>query len=475
MTSAAAIRLDRASIAQLRAALRDGQVTASALFEQAAANHQARGAYLNGYRHWDQAGAQSLAAAADAVLQAGCDTGPLLGLPLAVKDVFGARGMPMYGGTARSFAEPWSQEGPIVSGWRNQVGVITGKAHSVEFALGVVGTNPNTASPRNPWDAQNHRVCGGSTSGAGPILHEGSAVLVLGTDGGGSIRVPASLTGCVGLRTSLDRLPTGGGLALAPSLETPGLLARTVGDLIEGYAGTDPQMAHLAGRSASQPAADLTGMTIGVADQLYWRDCGEGVAEAVLDALKQLERAGARLVDLPIPAAELAVEFSRIGGLTVPEVYYGVTTHFPDRIEAMDPNVWGRLSSLGNISASEYLHRKAVVRDLVTRVNQLFDEVDLIAMPTTPITAPTLSEVAQLDAYRACNVLMSRNTYLANLADTPAISIVAGLDGRGLPVGLQLSGRQGSDEALLLAAWQAEAVLGTAARQIGYPPLPQPQ
>ncbi|HTM76591.1 MAG TPA: amidase [Devosia sp.] len=473
MTSAATIRLDRASIAELRAALRDGQVSAVALFEQAAANHQARGAYLNGYRHWDAAGARRLAEAADGVLKAGCDTGPLLGLPVAVKDVFGARDMPMYGGTAKAFEGEWAEEGPIVAGWRSQVGVITGKANTVEFALGIVGTNPNTATPRNPWDAKQHRVCGGSTSGAGPILHEGSALLVLGTDGGGSIRVPAALTGCVGLRTSLGRLPTGGGLALSPSLETPGLLARTMGDLIEGCAATDPLMPHLAGRSATRPSTDLSGLTIGVADPLYWSDCGEGVAETVLNAIKQLEQAGARLVDTSIPAAELAIEFSKIGGLTVPEVYHCVTTQFPDWIDAMDPNVWGRLSSLGAISASEYLSRKAVVRDLVARAHQLFDSVDLIAMPTTPLTAPTVDEVAQLDDYRAHNVLMSRNTYLANLSDTPAISIVAGLDGRGLPIGLQLSARQGTDEALLLAAWQAEAVLGTAAQQIGYPPIPE--
>src|SRR5690606_4802032 len=139
-----------ASIARLRQGFRDGSLSARALLEAAIENHGRHGGALNGYRHFDGAGARRLAMAADAAIAAGADTGPLMGIPVAVKDVFGVDGMPLYAGRPAPFGAEWQADSAIVRHWRNQLSPIMGKAHTVEFALGVIGTNPHAGAPRNP-------------------------------------------------------------------------------------------------------------------------------------------------------------------------------------------------------------------------------------------------------------------------------------------------------------------------------------
>jgi aspartyl-tRNA(Asn)/glutamyl-tRNA(Gln) amidotransferase subunit A len=192
-------------------ALREGSVRAVDLFEEAQERHRRYGEVLNAYKLWVGPAAQAQAAAADAAFAVGADLGPAQGLPVSVKDVFGLLGTPTYCGTARPLPAKYEAEGPIIAGLRRQLAVFPGKSHTVPFAFGVIGVNRHWGAPRNPWDPVSHRMTGGSSSGAGVSLWEGSCLWALGSDAGGSVRAPAALTGCVGLLTSVGRWPAGGG------------------------------------------------------------------------------------------------------------------------------------------------------------------------------------------------------------------------------------------------------------------------
>src|SRR5215213_9082094 len=191
--------LDR-SVSSLAAELRTGRITARALAAAIAERYATLEPRLNAYRSFDAEVLQRQAAAADAMFSADIDLGPFQGLPVSVKDLYGLAGFRTWAGTPRPLPEVWEREGPVVGAFRRQGALPAGKTHTVEFACGGLGTNRHYGAPRNPWDATRHRVSGGSSSGAGVSLWQGTAVLALGSDTTGSVRMPASWTGTVGLK-----------------------------------------------------------------------------------------------------------------------------------------------------------------------------------------------------------------------------------------------------------------------------------
>lgn len=459
------------SAADLVRALRERRVRAIDLFEEARERHRRYAAVLNAYKLWLGPAAHAQAWAADAALGVGADLSPAQGLPISVKDVFGLLGTPTYCGTSRALPARYEAEGPIVNGLRRQLAVFPGKSHTVPFALGVLGVNKHWGAPRNPWDPTSHRVTGGSSSGAGVSLWEGSCLWALGSDAGGSVRAPAALTGCVGLLTSVGRWPQGGQPPLAPTLGAAGLLARSVEDLIVGFSAIDPhapKWGELLERAADR---SLAGMRIGVPEHHFFDECGPGVAESVHSALAKLEGKGAVLVSRPFPEAAEAAQWMANGGVNVPEAFALVKSEFPEWIDTLDPTVWSRLSTYGAISAEEYMRRVREIEPARLRAHAWLDGLDVLASPTTRITAPKLEDVEDLEAYRRCNMAVGRNLMLMNLWDFPSLTLPVGKDPNGLPIGLQLSARRGSDEALLGMAYAVERALGTPREILGSPPL----
>ncbi|PWT75326.1 MAG: 2-amino-5-chloromuconate deaminase [Proteobacteria bacterium] len=438
---------------------------------EAEERHRRYGGPLNAYKLWLGSAARAQAEAADAAFRVGADLGPAQGLPISIKDVFGLRGTPTYCGTPRALPEKYEAEGPLVAGLRRQLAVFSGKSHTVPFAFGVVGTNRHWGTPRNPWDASAHRASGGSSSGAGVSLWEGSCVWALGSDSGGSCRSPAALTGCVGLRTSKGRWPAGGTPALSPTLDTPGLLARSVEDLIVGFAAIDPMVESLHAFLSKATERSLSALRVGVPENHFFDECGPDVAETVRRALQELETRGVTLVSLPFPEAADAAQWMANGGVNVPEGYALIHSEFPEWIETLDDSVWSRLSTYGAIDAQEYLKRMREIQPLRTRAHARIEHLDAIATPTTRLTAPRLDEVEELEAYRQRNMAIGRNLMLMNLWDFPSITLPVGKDPNGMPIGLQLSTRSGSDEALLAIAYAVERTLGTPRQLLGSPPL----
>jgi len=295
--------------------------------------------------------------------------------------------------------------------------------------------------------------------------------LALGSDSGGSCRSPAALTGTVGLRTSSGRWPVGGAPPLSPTLDTPGLLARSVEDLVVGFAAIDPPTSSLTVLLDAIASRSLVGLRIGVPERHFFENCGPGIVETVMQALHELETRGAVLIRREIPDAAESAQWMANGGVNVPEGYSAVCNEFSEWIETLDPTVWTRLSTYDAIDTAEYLKRIRQIAPMRARAHTRLEGLDVIATPTTALTAPRVEDVAALEDYRQRNMAIGRNLMLMNLWDFPSITLPVGKDSNGLPIGLQLSSRSGSDAVLLAIAHAVEQTLGTPRQRLGAPPL----
>lgn len=455
------------SLESLALAYREGRARVRDVVESAIARHDSLEPAGDAYIEWSPEHARAQADAADAIMATGVTPAPLFGIPVSVKDLYGLNGFRTCAGSPRPLPPAWEREGPIVAGLRRDLAIMMGKTHTVEFAFGGLGTNPHHPVPRNPWDRQRHRVPGGSSSGAGVSLVEGSAMVAFGSDTGGSVRIPASLTGTVGLKTSIGRWSTDGIVPLSRTLDTAGILTRTVADAIYAFAAMDPEGGDPAVFARSTGAVRASDLRIGVADDFFWADCDPGVAEVVRTALGELEKAGAKLVDMAMPETAEVHEMFRSGGPVAPELHAFLTRHLPEWLETLDPNVRARMASASEVTATEYLRRLDRLEELSAAVAERMLDVDVIAGPTVPIAPPTLSELSDHDVYRHRNLLMLRNTSIGNYLDMCAITFPAGTDADGLPVGLQLAAPAGAEPSLVAAASACVRVLGDGPDRIG--------
>lgn len=457
----------------LVSALQTGSVRPQALLEAVVERFRNSAQALGAYLVWDPEFSHRQALAADAALAAGNPLGPLTGVPVSVKDHFGVAGLPVYAGTAQELPQKFRREGPVVRALRAGLAVITGKTHAVELAFGGIGSNSHWGTPRNPWDADRHRVPGGSSSGAGVSLQTGTAWLALGTDTGGSVRVPASMTGCVGFKTSAGRWSLDGVVPLSPTLDTAGLLARSVADLLYGCAVIDPVWRNdgVAGLRERLTAMRLQALTIGVADELAWAPCQEDISAVCREALGELEASGARLSDMPMPEIGPSGELLRTGSVLSAECDTFIEAELPAWRDRLDPMITMRINDGGTISAREYLLRRRKIEQLAAAANKRLKTVDVVAMPTLPLTPPTVAEVSEAGGYRRHNAAALGQTCVANFCHLCALSLPVGLDRAGLPVGLMLLARRGQELRLLGAALACERRLGSSRERLGRPPL----
>jgi aspartyl-tRNA(Asn)/glutamyl-tRNA(Gln) amidotransferase subunit A len=463
--------IEKRAVADIAAAIRSGELTSADLAEWAIANHEARGENLNAYTTWDAARVRAEAALADGAFAAHIDLGPLQGIPVSVKDIFGVQGYPIHAGSPRELPPEWRREGPVVRALRHQLAVVSGKTNTVQFAFGALGTNPHWGAPWNPWDAGDHRAPGGSSAGAGVSLWEGSALLALGTDTAGSVRMPAAMTGTAGIKTTKHRWSTDGITPLSTSLDTPGVLSRSVDDGALAFSVIDPD-------ASRDPEAFLVrtedarmgDFRLGVCDA-YFEGCDPGIAEGVRDALAELEAAGARLIDVDVPGLDEIDEIFRSGGLSAHEFSSFITDVLPDFIEDIDPMVGGRFDKMAAMTAGHYLGRLRRVEALSAAAHAAIADVHAIVGPTVPITPPKLADVAEPSPYMKANLMAARNTTTANLLAMCAVTIPAALDAASMPVGLHIVCAGGADERAIAIARAAEKVLGTARDRLGVPPL----
>jgi len=453
------------SIAQLARDLRNGTVRSREVVEMASHRYSATEDRLNAFRTFAGERAVEQAEAADRLIADGIDFGPLMGVPVSVKDLYGIPGLPVFGGTDAPFPSAYEAPGPVARTLLSQLGIVTGKTHTVEFAFGGLGTNPHAGTPHNPWSSSKApRVPGGSSSGAGVSLVQGSALLALGTDTAGSVRIPAAFTGQTGLKITHGRWSLEGILPLSPSLDTPGILGRTVEDLAFAFAALDPHC-------AAPPAPVAGGLRLGVIRNVVWDEIETSIAENTTRALRQLENAGMRLREIELPSATDLLDIFRAGGLAAAELRSFLDMNFPERIERLDPMVMARVQAADEMSATEYLRRRAVLAESGRNALQVFGDVDVLVSPTVPISAPLVADLVDPVAYRTANMLALRNTALVNLLGWCALTLPTGFDANGIPSGLQIIAAPGQEERLLAAGLAVESILGPGPDLLGPPPL----
>ncbi|MCF3181374.1 aspartyl/glutamyl-tRNA amidotransferase subunit A [Streptomyces polychromogenes] len=376
--------------------------------------------------------------------------GPLHGIPMGLKDLIDVEGMPTTASSRVRTAHRATADSTVAARLSAAGAILLGKTHTHEFAFGL--TTPQT---RNAWDRS--RVAGGSSGGSAVAVASGTATFALGTDTGGSIRVPAALNGVVGLKPTYGLVPRHGVTSLSWSLDHVGPITRTVEDaalVLTTLAGHDPRdPASLSGPAADyRPAAgtDLTGLRIGVPRTYYFDQVHPRVETAVRDAIAQLEALGARLVDVDIPMTRYiqATQW----GLMVPEAgayHAGSLRAVPDRYQE-DVRILLEASEL--MSAGDYLRAQRSRTLMRAQWAQMLEEVDVIAAPTVPmpaveageetVTWPDGTAESVSDAYvRLCAP--------ANITGVPALTVPVGHDTTGLPIGMQLLGRPLAEPTLL--------------------------
>ncbi len=461
------------SLPGIAAALRAGELTAAALTEHAIERHERLGGPLAAYIPWDPDAARAAAEAADAAFAAGADLGPMQGIPVSVKDLFGVRGMPTQAGSPKRLPSRFEAEGPVIAGLRNQMAVFMGKTHTVEFAFDGLGVNPHLGAPRNPWDAKEHRLPGGSSSGAGVSILEGSAYVALGSDSGGSVRMPAAITGTVGLKTTAGRWSLDGIVPFSPSLDSPGPLTRTILDAAHAFAAIDP-VCDSAALARALDAADATGLKLGFDEDHFWDNCSPGVAEGVRGALDELGKVGARIVEIDFPEAA-AGQAEGMKGLVVEAEFLAIMREeLPEWLETLNPLLAGRLASLREperLPAVDYLANLWEMHRLAASADARLAAIDAFVCPTVVGTPPREEDVRTPEAYVAAGRLVHQNTYLLNILGLCAVTMPVALDEAGMPVGLQIVGRANTEERLLGIARACEKVLGTGPERLGTPPL----
>ena len=465
------------SIRKTVGALRRRDLMAVDLVRAAVAQHDMMDAQLNAYRTFDATSAIEQAKEADGVLdRAACDRNfipaPLCGIPVSVKDIYGANGLPTFAGSIRQLPKgPWSHDAWLVARARDAGAVVMGKTHTVEFAYGGVGLNPISGTPRNPWDLESERIPGGSSCGAGVSLWEGSALIALGSDTGGSIRIPASLTGVVGHKTTKGRWSTQGVVPLSNTFDTVGALTRTVEDSAWFFGSVDPFWGDPAPLLEKLTKISLDGVRIGIPECSIWETCQEDLRDVLGAALTELEASGAQVRQDRGALLDDAVDLYLTCGIGKAELSAFLNTHLPKWIETLHPIVGTRLENPYQLDGSAYHEALLKQRSIAAKADELFTDKDVLVLPGHLVTPPPTQEVASdLEAYSQINYATLQATCAVNLLDLCAICVPVGLDSQGMPVGLQLIARGGDDERLLGIALAVERSLGTAETRLGSPP-----
>ncbi len=394
--------------------------------------------------------------------RAGTPLGPLDGVPWAVKEETAVRGMPLRGGTAFLDASPREADSTCVARVRASGAIALGLTPMTEFGMTPNGANSKRTMPRNPHSTD--RLAGGSSTGSAVAVATGLVPFALGFDGGGSIRIPAAITGVFGIKPTWGRVSRAGSIAKG-SVSHAGPIARSTFELahalelMSGHDPDDPQTLAAphrpSGSFVAATSRDVRGLVIGVPDA-EWRDASEVVARAGKSALAALERDGAKLVPVSF---ELMKHAPAIGYVTIAcEARAGLRTEWREHADEMGDDLQVSFSALDAFSAMEYLDTARLRHGLRREMARAFTHLDLLALPTVVAPAAKVSSADMRSGFLDTRVLdgLCRFVFLGNLTGLPALSAPVGCDTDGLPLGLQLVGDAWDEASTLTAAAHLE-------------------
>jgi aspartyl-tRNA(Asn)/glutamyl-tRNA(Gln) amidotransferase subunit A len=380
----------------------------------------------------------------------------LEGIPFGLKDVIATAGTPTTGASAVYRDHVPARDAVVANRLESAGGILLAKLQTFSFALGGP-ENDDFGVTRNPWDLE--RSSGGSSSGPAAALAAGMLPLAVGTDTGGSIRLPASFCGVTGLRPTYGRVPSEGVMLLTWTLDTVGPMARSAADCALVLPLLTPHRPAPAKIASSQPADDLRGMRIGIPRNWFWDVCDPEIAAAVHAAAHAMSELGAELLEIDLPHAHLA---DPIGRTIVSVEAASLHEATLDRIDEYHRGFAERLLAAQFISALDYA-RSLRLRSLVCHdFDDAFARVDAILTPTSVVAAPRLdsgdSELGE--GVVPWREIATRTTFPFSLAGLPAVSTCAGFTSGGLPIGLQIAGPAHADELCLRIAAAHETVSG---------------
>jgi aspartyl-tRNA(Asn)/glutamyl-tRNA(Gln) amidotransferase subunit A len=444
-----------APVHQLVRGLQQRRLSPVELVDAFLARIEAQDPKLHAFTEVFEQDARLAAEAADAAIRAGHAVGPLHGIPVALKDLIELEGKVVTGGCEAWKARRSTRTATLARKLIAQGMIVLGKTHTVEFAMGGWGTNSLRGTPWNPWDAERARTPGGSSSGSGVAVAAGLAPWAVGTDTGGSVRLPASWCGITGLKTTIGRVSTHGVLPLSPTLDTPGPMARSVEDAALLYAamqGPDPQDPLTRGLPYTDPLPTLKrgvrGLRLARMPEAERAHASDAVLAAYDGSLAELERLGAEIVPVQLPFlfADVAGFNLRIMAAESYALYHAL---IDDEAAPLDPHVRPRIAAGRDVSARDYIEALRMRETLKQQFAAAMDGIDALLTPTTMTTALPLEEVDQARA-------PAHYTRFANYLDLTALALPNGSDARGLPTSLQVVCRANDEALALRIGWGLE-------------------
>jgi aspartyl-tRNA(Asn)/glutamyl-tRNA(Gln) amidotransferase subunit A len=439
-------------IRQLHETLAGGRISASELLEQTAAAIDCdTGRNGTTYTRLDIAGARLAAATSDSLRQRGYVPSPLAGLPVSVKDLFNIKGQRTTAGSRTlSEAAPAARDALAVARLRDAGAVFVGRTNMSEFAFSGLGLNPHYGTPPNPLDAQ--WVAGGSSSGAATSVALGHVVCALGTDTGGSLRIPATFCGLTGFKPTARRVPLDGVLPLSTSFDSVGPIARSV----DCCALVD---AVLSGQLMDTAARPLAGVRFGVTADYVTDDMDEAISHAFNRAVGLLRRAGASVEHFAFPELYEMADHSPLAGITATEAWAWHRKRVDGAADAYDPRVLKRLRMGEGRSAADYIDLLGARERFIRTARMRVAKFDAWLMPTVAIAPPEIAALEQDDDYFfAVNAKVLRNPSIVNFMDGCALSVPCHRPGEP-PVGLSICGTALADATILSIGRSVEVLL----------------
>jgi len=441
------------TIAEAGAALRTRKISCSELVEQSLATIERLNSKLNAFITVTAAQALERARTLDRELASGQDRGPLHGIPIAHKDLILTKGVRTTCGS-KPFENHIPDHDAAVVQKLDAVGAISvGKTGLHELAYGITSDNPHFGAIHNPWDPE--RIPGGSSGGAGVAVATGMVFLATGTDTGGSIRIPASFCGTVGLKPTFDRVDRAGVRPLGLTLDHIGPLTRTVRDAAVSFQAM---------AKASQSRARTNPLRIGTPENFYFEQVNEEVRSSVQTAARRSEELGARVTPVRVPDINALNLASFVILLSEASAVY---TPYLDKRDRFGTDVLALLDQGRLLPATSYVNAQRIRKMLLVEFQRLFTKIDVLYTPATPIVAPRIGQI-EIDIHgETHNVRLAATRFVrgVNVLGYPAISLPCGFTAAGLPIGLQVIGRPFEDEPILDWCSDLEDSLGLTGRQ----------
>ena len=440
----------------LAAKLASGTATSRDLVEECLA--RAGDPQGEGARVFTAIAAENARAAADGMdrlRKAGAAPSAYAGIPLGIKDLFDIAGEVTTAGSRVLAANPPAQTDAVAVARLRAAGfVFVGRTNMTEFAYSGLGMNAHFGTPRNPYDRSTGRIPGGSSSGAAVGIADGMFAAGLGTDTGGSCRIPAALCGIVGFKPTAQRVPREGVVPLSSTLDSVGPLARSV----DCCAILDAILS--GGAAATEAPFPLVGLRLGLPDCYVTDGMDDAVAAAFERAISSLSAAGAKVIRLPLAMLKEIPVINAKGGLVGAEAYAWHREYLERTPQLYDPWVLQRFEAGKSQSAADYIATARARLVMIERVARVTANVDAVLMPTVPVVAPAIASLSDTDSANRINLFLLRNPALGNFLDRCAISLPCHRAGEP-PVGLMLLGEHGADRRLLgIARAVADVVPG---------------